>query len=197
MTKILILGAHGQIARVATRLLLERTDAELTLYLRTAKRLSSLEGNDRIRLVDSDVLDTVALDAATVGQDAVYANLSGGMEKQARAIVAAMNKAAVRRLIFVSSMGIYDEAPGERHGSILDPYRRSAAIVESSDLDYTVIRPARLSDDDEIAYGRTVKGETFANAGAYVSRKSVADLIVKLVTNPIFGIRESFGVHSA
>ena len=29
--KILILGAHGQIARVATRLLLDRTDADLTL----------------------------------------------------------------------------------------------------------------------------------------------------------------------
>ncbi len=143
------------------------------------------------------MLDTAALDAAMAGQEVVYANLSGNIDKQARAIVASMNRAGVRRLIFLSSMGIYDEVPGERHGAILDPYRRSAAAIEASDLDYTIIRPAWLSDDDEIAYGTTLKGETFANAGAYVSRKSVADLIVKLVTNPIFGIRESFGVHSA
>jgi uncharacterized protein YbjT (DUF2867 family) len=197
VTRILILGAHGQIARVATRLLLERTDAELTLYLRRARRLSSLDGNDRIRLVDGDVLDAETLDAAMAGQDAVYANLSGDMEKQARAIVAAMKRAGVRRLIFISSMGIYDEVPGERHGAILDPYRRSAAAIEASDLDYTIIRPAWLSDDGEIAYGTTVKGETFANSGAYVSRKSVADLIVRLVTNPTFGIRQSIGVHAA
>jgi uncharacterized protein YbjT (DUF2867 family) len=197
VTKILILGAHGQIARVATRLLLERTDAELTLYLRKSKRLSALEGNDRVRLIEGDVLDIAVLDAAMAGQEVVYANLSGDMEKQARAIVAAMNRAVVRRLIFISSMGIYDEVPGERHGAILDPYRRSAAAIESSDLDYTIIRPVWLSDDDDIAYGTTLKGETFANAGATVSRKSVADLIVKLVTNPVFGLRQSFGVHAA
>jgi len=197
VTKILILGAHGQIAHVATRLLLETTDAELTLYLRKAKRLSSLEGNDRVRLVEGDVLDTATLHAAIAGQDVVYANLSGDMERQARAIVTAMDKAGVNRLIFICSMGIYDEAPGERHGAILDPYRRSAAAIEASDLDYTIIRPAWLSNENEIAYGTTVKGETFANAGAYVSRKSVADLIVKLVTTPTFGIRESMGVHAA
>jgi len=197
VTKILILGAHGQIARAATRLLLERTDAELTLYLRKAKRLSSLEGNDRVRLVEGDVLDTAALDAAVAGQDVVYANLSGDMEKQARVIVTAMDKAGVRRLFFISSMGIYGEVPGERHGAVLDPYRRSAAAIEASDLDYTIIRPAWLSDDDEIDYGTTVKGETFANAGAYVSRKSVADLIVRLIANPTFGVRQSLGVHAA
>ncbi len=197
MTRILILGAHGQIARVATRLLLEHTDAELTLYLRKAKRLSSLEDNDRVRLVEGDVLDASVLDAAMAGQDVVYANLSGDMEKQARAIVTAMDKAGVRRLIFISSMGIYDEVPGERHCAILDPYRHSAAVIEASDLAYTIIRPAWLSDDDEIAYGTTVKGEPFANPGDYVSRKSVADLIVKLVETPGFGVRESFGVHAA
>lgn len=196
MTKILILGAYGQIARVATRLLLERTDAELTLYLRQASRLSSLEGNGRIRLVEGDVLDATTLDAAITGQDVVYANLSGDMERQARAIVAAMDKAGVRRLIFISSMGIYDEVPGERYGAILDPYRHSAAVIEASDLDYTIIRPAWLSNDSEIAYGTTVKGQSFAHAGDYVSRKSVADLIVKLVTDPGLGVRESFGVHA-
>jgi uncharacterized protein YbjT (DUF2867 family) len=197
MTKILILGAHGQIARVATRLLLDRTDAELTLYLRKAKRLSSLAGNDRVPLVEGDVLDAAVLDAAMAGQDVAYASLSGDMDKQARAIVAATDRAGVRRLIFISSMGIYDEVPGERHGSILDPYRRSAAAIEASDLDYTIIRLAWLSDADKIAYGTTVQREPFANAGACVSRKSVADLIVKLVTNQTFGVRESMGVRAA
>ena len=39
-------------------------------------------------------------------------------------------------------MGIYDEIPGERHGSILDHYRNAASIIEASGLDYTILRPA-------------------------------------------------------
>jgi len=197
--KILMLGAHGQIARVATRLLLERTDAELTLYLRKAKRLSGLADPPRVTVVKGDVLDTTALDAAMTGQDVVYANLSGSMAQQARAIVASMTKASVRRLIFVSSMGIYGEVPGEKPGAILEPYRQSAATIEASGLDYTIVRPAWLNDRDEISYGTTSRHEPFANANAnaYVSRKSVADLIVKLVVTPGLGLRDSLGVHAA
>jgi saccharopine dehydrogenase-like NADP-dependent oxidoreductase len=39
MINILILGTHGQIARVATDLFLKHTDARLTLYLRDARRI--------------------------------------------------------------------------------------------------------------------------------------------------------------
>ena len=41
MTNILILGANGQIVRVATGLFLERTDARLTLYLRNNPEAST------------------------------------------------------------------------------------------------------------------------------------------------------------
>jgi uncharacterized protein YbjT (DUF2867 family) len=197
MTKVLILGTNGRIARVATKLFLERTDAQLTLYLRKANRLRLTDPNNRIRVVEGDVLDRHALKAAMEGQDIVYANLAGQLEQQARAIVEAMDQAGIKRLIFISSMGIYDEVPGERHGSILDPYRRSAEIIEASDLDYALIRPAWLDDRDEIAYATTRKGEPFANRDATVSRKSVADLVVKLATTPGLEIRGSLGVHKA
>ncbi|WP_126424313.1 NAD(P)H-binding protein [Asticcacaulis excentricus] len=195
MTNILIIGAHGQIARVATRLLLERTDAMLTLYLRRANRLETLAPHPRIRLVEGDATDAASLRAALKDQDIVYANLSGDMARQARTIVSEMTAAGVKRLIFISSMGIYGEVPGERYRSILDPYRDSAAIVEESTLDFTVIRPAWLNDNDEIAYGLTRKGEPFANPSKTVSRKSISDLIVRLVTEPGYGVGESLGVH--
>ena len=88
-----------------------------------------------MRFVEGDVLDTKTLEAAMAGQDVVYANLAGELEQQARCIVKAMEKTGVKRLIFVSSMGIYDEVPGERFGSILDPYRKSASLIEASGLD--------------------------------------------------------------
>lgn len=163
-TSILILGAHGQIARVATDLFLKETDAQLTLYLRNAGRLKLSGYADRVRIVEGDVLDMENLEAAMSGRDVVYANLAGRMEEQARSIVQAMNTVGIKRLIFISSMGIYDEVPGERHGSILDPYRKSAVVIEATDLDYTVVRPAWLNDRDEIDYGTTQNGGTFKNA---------------------------------
>ncbi|WP_029000990.1 NAD(P)H-binding protein [Azohydromonas australica] len=197
MTKILILGAHGQIARVATELFLKTADVRLTLYLRNAKRLKNAGPTGRVSVVEGDVLDQAKLEAAMAGQDVVYANLAGPMEKQAQSIVRAMHATGVQRLIFITSMGIYDEVPGERHGSILDPYRKSAAVIEASDLDYTLIRPAWLDNRDEVAYATTQKGELFKNAGLTVSRKSVADLVVRLATTPGLESRRSLGVHGA
>jgi nucleoside-diphosphate-sugar epimerase len=125
-------GANGQIAGVATDLFLKRTDAHLTLYLRNAKRVRLSDYAERVRIVEGDVLDTRTLEAAMAGQDVVYVNLAGPLEQQARNIVNAMEKDGVRRLIFISSMGVYDEIPGERHGSILDPYRKATRVIEAS-----------------------------------------------------------------
>jgi uncharacterized protein YbjT (DUF2867 family) len=197
LTKILILGAYGQIARVATDLFLNETDVQLTLYLRHAKRLKAPGHPDRVRVVEGDVLDRKTLRAAMAGQDVVYANLAGPMEQQAQCIVQAMQETGIKRLIFISSMGIYDEIPGERHGSVLDPYRHAARVIEASDLDFTILRPAWLDNRNEIAYGTTQKGEPFENAAAVVSRKSVADLVVKLATTPGLEVRRSLGVHKA
>jgi uncharacterized protein YbjT (DUF2867 family) len=197
VTKVLIIGAHGQIARLATDLFLKHTDVQLTLYLRKAWRLKNLGQTGRVRVVNGDALDGAALSAAMAGQDVVYANLAGQLEQQAQCIVQAMTAAGVKRLIFISSMGIYDEIPGERHGSILDPYRKAAQVIEASELDYTILRPAWLNDRDEIDYGTTQKGEPFQNASAVVSRKSVADLVVRLATTPGLEICRSLGVHKA
>lgn len=128
-----------------------------------------------------------------VYQDVVYANLAGNLEKMAKNIVEAMNASSVKRLIFINSMGIYDEVPGEKYGSILNPYRKSAQVIEASNLDYTILRPAWFTNKNEIDYETTQKGELFK--GSEVSRKSVADLIVKLAVTPGLEVRSSLGVN--
>jgi uncharacterized protein YbjT (DUF2867 family) len=195
MKNVLILGANGQIAKEAIKLFLEEPNIKLTLFLRQANRLKSLENNSQICIVEGDVLNLNDLEKAMKEQDIVYANLAGDLENHAKNIVKAMVNTGLRRLIFISSMGIYDEVPDERHGSILDPYRNSVKIIESSNIDYTIIRPAWLSNENNINYGTTQKGEIFENHKAYVSRKSVADLIVKISNNPQYGLKKSLGVH--
>jgi uncharacterized protein YbjT (DUF2867 family) len=191
MINVLILGANGQLARNTTRVFLQTTDAKLTLYLRRAKRLRNPDPT-RVTSVEGDVLDRPALEAAMQGQDVVYANLAGAMKEQAERVIAAMHGAGLTRLIFISSMGIYGEVPGEQYRSVLDPYRDSAAAIEASDLDYTILRPGWFTSDNEIAYQVTQKGESFR--GHDVSLDSLSDLIVKLALTPGMQSRRSLGV---
>ena len=76
MTNVLLLGANGSIARVATNLFLKETDAQLTLYLRNSFRIRNIHPS-RVRVFEGDVLDSEKLTEAMVGQDVVYANLAG------------------------------------------------------------------------------------------------------------------------
>ena len=193
MTNVLILGANGQLARNTTRVFLRDTDVKLTLYLRRAQRLRNPDPV-RVTVVEGDVLDLPTLTAAMKGQDVVYANLSGAMKTQAERIVQAMHTAGVKRLIFISSMGIYGEVPSEHYASVLDPYRDSAAVIEASDLDYTILRPGWFTRDAAIDYRTTQKGAPFQ--GHDVSLNSVSDLIVKLARSPTTEVRCSLGVSS-
>jgi uncharacterized protein YbjT (DUF2867 family) len=191
MARVLILGANGQLARNTTRVLLEKTGADLTLYLRRSSRLANPDPG-RTRVVEGDVLDAAALRAVMSGQDIVYANLAGDMARQARAIIDAMHKTGLKRLIFVNSMGIYGEVPGEKYRGILDPYRDSAALIEQSDLDYTVLRPGWFTREPEGPCRITQKGEPFE--GHDISLDSLSALIAKIATTPGLYVRCSIGI---
>ncbi len=106
----------------------------------------------------------------------------------------------MKRLIFVLSLGIYDEVPGKfgewnnaTIGEDLKPFRHAADAIEASKLDYTIIRPAWLTDEDEVDYELTERDAPFK--GTVVSRKSVADLIAKIIRSPNLHLRGSVGVN--
>jgi uncharacterized protein YbjT (DUF2867 family) len=110
-----------------------------------------------------------------------------------------MKEADVKRRIFIASLGIYDEVPSKfgkwnrrEIGDALVPSRKSADLIEASGLDYTIIRPAWLTDNDEIAYETTKKGEPFK--GTEVSRKSVAAYVMKNLEDPGFASRSDIGI---
>ena len=193
MINVLILGANGQLARNATRFFLDNTNARLTLYLRRAQRLKNPDPA-RVSIVEGDVLDQAALQRVMQGQDVVYANLAGNLKQQAKSIIQAMQATGMGRLIFVSSMGIYGEVPGEPYRSVLDPYRDAAQLIEASSLEYTILRPGWFTRDQEITYQLTQKGEPFV--GRDISLNSLSDLIVKLAIEPGLHVRCSLGVSA-
>ena len=201
MTKIIILGAHGQTAWIVTDELLQNSDIELKLFLRNSTRLNQYQNNPRVELIEGDVLNTEQLAQAMQDVDLIYSNVGGvDLADQTKSIIEAMNQAKQKRLIFISSLGTYHEVPGKfgewnetAIASFLPGFRESAKLIENSDLDYTMIRPAWMDNKDEIDYETTQKGEPFK--GTEVSRKSIADFVIKLINNPQTHIGESVGLN--
>lgn len=201
MKKVLILGANGRIAKIAERFMLADDQLEVTLYLRNPERLNDLTKGTTAKVIDGDVLDNEVLTKAMTGQDVVYANLAGeNIVAQAQAVKKAMIANHVTRLIWISTIGIYDEVPGkfgewnnETLGDYLTRYRAAADIFEESDLAYTIIRPAWLTDANEVDYELTGRNDAFK--GTEVSRKSIAALVYHLVKNPDEHVQASLGVN--
>jgi uncharacterized protein YbjT (DUF2867 family) len=188
MNNVLILGASGNIAKHVIDILCKKDDINLTLFLRNARRLRNNDVS-KCRIVEGDVLNYVQLKDAVAGQDIVYGNLSGEMEAMAKNIVKAMEEKEVKRLVFISSIGIYD-VPLK---PVLKPYRKAADVIEGSDLEYTILRPTWFTNADEVDYEITRKGEP--EKGSIVSQKSLAKLIATIIISPEKYIRESLGVN--
>lgn len=200
MKNVLILGASGQIARWVVYALAHEPGVQQTLLLRDPKKLTGSEPANA-KVVIGNVLDKKLLRQAVSGQDIVYANLTGeDLDKQAQAVIAAMQAEGVQRLVFVLALGIYDEVPGQfgewnnaTIGEDLKPFRRAADAIEASGLAYTIVRPAWLTDEDEVDYELTDKGQPFR--GTVVSRKSVADVILQVIAKPELHIGGNLGVN--
>lgn len=199
MTNVLIIGATGTVGGTTRQYLLANTTDQLTLMARNTRRLGNLNA-DRERAIAGSVTDKTALQDALKGQDVVFAALSGNLRAMAQSLVAAMDEVGVKRLLFITSMGIYNEIPAAVGASgnlasnpVLQTYRDAADVIEASDLNYTIIRPGWFDNGNDTAYQVTHKGEPFG--GHDVSVVSIADLVMRLTHDPKLGARDSLGIN--
>ncbi|MFV8325278.1 NAD(P)H-binding protein [Flavobacterium sp. ZS1P14] len=187
MKNVLIIGANGGIAQIVTDLLLNDKTVNLTLFARKASRLGSRIS--KCKVIEGDAFDKEVLKTALKGQDLVYVNLAGDLERMAKNIVTAMQETGVPKIIAISSIGIYD-TPLK---SVLVPYRKLADVIEASDLDYTILRPEWFTSANEVDYETTPKGT--AEKGSVISRKSLATLITAIIKSPEQFKNQNLGVN--
>ena len=188
MKNVIILGASGNIARHVIDILVKKGDINLTLLLRNARRLRNNDVS-KCRIIEGDVLNYDQLKEAMTGQDLVYANLSGDLEAMAKNIVKAMKETGVKRMIAISSIGIYEKPLKP----VLQSYRKLADGIEASGLDYTILRPTWFTHADEVDYELTQKGEH--EKGSVISMKSIASFIAKIINSPEKHVRENLGIN--
>jgi uncharacterized protein YbjT (DUF2867 family) len=170
-------------------MLLAEDNIKLTLFLRMASRLEQHVAS-KVRIIEADALDLAAMREAVKGQDIVYINLVGDLQAMNKNIVTAMKDEGVSSVIFISSIGIY-ETPLR---AVLIPYRKGADVIETSGLDYTILRPEWFSDAGSTVYETSNKGTP--ERGGTISRKGLATLIADIIKSPDKFSKANLGVNS-
>ena len=163
MSRIAIVGGHGKIARHLIHDL-RRSDHDPVALVRKEEYRAELEGKGaEVRLLDIERQDAAAFAAAFEGCDAVVFAAGGGpdgnaerkrtvdLEGSLKSIEGA-RIARISRFVQVSASGMDDPLPADT-GAVWRAYveakRDADAALRASDLDWTIIRPGILTDDEE------------------------------------------------
>ncbi|MBT0993858.1 SDR family oxidoreductase [Cellulomonas sp. DKR-3] len=200
--RIAVAGGHGKVARHLTRALAARGDVPVAL----------IRSLDQVDDVTRDGAEPTVLDLercnvqdvadAITGADAVVfaagAGPGSGLARKdtvdrgaAQLLADAAESAGVRRYVLVSAMGVDDE-PADGTDDVFAAYLRAKAASEEDlrqrPLDWTVLRPGRLTD--EPATGavrleiRPLSREADEHAETDVPRADVADVLLALLQEP-------------
>jgi putative NADH-flavin reductase len=154
-----------------------------------------------LEVVTADVMDAGAIASVVAGQDAVLSVLgprgrgpTSVLSDGARTVMQAMRETGVRRLLVVSVAGIHTtgDDPFTKHvakpilGRLLRESfadaRRMEEAVRSSDLDWTIVCPPRLTNG--AAKGRIRSNtEGTVRGGFAITRADVATYLLTAISN--------------
>ncbi|MDI6908364.1 SDR family oxidoreductase [Nocardioides sp.] len=194
MTRIAIVGGHGQIARQLVPLL-RRADHDPVALVRNEAYREELEGRGaEVRMLDIEHQGAAEFAAAFAGCDAVVFAAGGGpdgnverkrtvdLEGSLKSIEAA-RAAGIRRLVQVSAIGVddpLDADTGDVWRAYVEAKRDADAALRASGLDWTILRPGRLTD--EPATGHVALGPGVARGE--VTRADTAAVLAAVLDVP-------------
>jgi putative NADH-flavin reductase len=193
--RLTLLGASGRIGAHVLRWALD-ADHQVTALARDPLSLTQAPG---LSVVTGEATDVGAVAEAVTGADAVLSALGPRGAKTpsllagaARATVAAMDKASVTRLICVSAAGAFIQAdpdvgaltkivlPRLLAAQFADVREMEAAVAES-DLQWTLVRAARLVNRPQTGRYR-VRPDFPPVGGRTIARADVAHFMAAALT---------------
>lgn len=200
---IVIAGGHGQVALLLERRL-SAAGHRVRGLVRTADHGPDLAaaGAETV-VVDLEQTDAGELARLIDGADAVVFAAGGGpdgnkerketVDKGAAIMLAdAAEAAGVRRYVMVSSMGTEDADPDS--DEVFQVYLRAKAAADADlqrrDLDWTIVRPGRLTDDpatgavrlgSDVGYGEVPRDDVAAVLHAVLETPSTTGRVVEVV----------------
>jgi uncharacterized protein YbjT (DUF2867 family) len=193
--RIVIAGGHGKIALLLEHLLAERGDRAVGL-IRNPAHIADLEkvGAEAV-VCDLEAASVEDVAALLSGADGVVFAAGAGagsgaprkdsVDRAASVLMAdAAERAGVRKFVQISTMGAGQPPPpgsDEVWAAYITAKTAAEADLRSRDLDWTILRPGRLTDDP--ATGRVRLAPPPLPGGA-VTRADVAAVIAALLDEP-------------
>ena len=190
---VAIAGAHGRIGLMLAGLLAERGDSVRGLIRNPDHEADLRLAGAMPVLCDLEVMGEGEVASAVRGADAVVfaagAGPGSGAERKrtmdlggAVKLIEAAKAEGVGRYVMVSSMGAAD--PPAEGGDVFGEYLRAKGeadrALEASGLDFTIVRPGRLTDEE--ATGLVQVGESVGRAD--VPRADVAAVLAAVLAAP-------------
>lgn len=194
MSRIAIVGGHGQVARHLLDELGRAGHTPVALVRNEDYRAELERRGAEVRMLDIERDNADNFASALEGCDAVVFAAGGGPDGNVRRkqtvdlegslkSVEGARKAGVRRFVQVSAIDVDDPLPddiGEVWQAYVEAKRDADAALRASDLDWTIIRPGRLTDDP--ATGRVALGPGVARDD--VTRADVAAVLAAVLDDP-------------
>lgn len=190
--RVVIAGGHGQIALILERMLSENGDQPVGLIRKPEQAADLEKAGAEARVIDLEQADVAGLAEVLSGADAVvFAAGSGpgsGPERKdtvdragAVLLADAAEQAGVPRYVMVSSMGADQADPDSDEAFQVYLRAKKAADddLRGRDLDWTVVRPGALTDDEgtgRVRAGSTGRGE--------IPRADVAATLLAVLHTP-------------
>ena len=157
--RVVVAGGHGKVALLLESVLAERGDTPVGIVRNPAHVADVQQAGAQAVVLDLEAADVEDVAGGVRGADAVVFAAGGGpdsgparketVDKGAAILLAdAAERAGVRRYVMVSAMGT-DRADPDSH-DVFQVYLRAKRAADEDlmarDLDWTVVRPGRLTD---------------------------------------------------
>ena len=185
MKKVFILGATSPTGKVLLNHLQSTKNLDITCYVRSLEKLSSFKN---LKIIQGDITDQPSLSKSMKGMDIIITLLSGDTVKiQAENVIKSMKENNIKRIIWMTGMGIHHEVPGPIK-EILDKlvesqpnYVAAANLIMNSGLEYTLLRGAHLTDGNNKKYYTQKEGEPLRCNTC--DRIAIAEFIGEIIDN--------------
>jgi putative NADH-flavin reductase len=196
--RLAVFGATGKTGQALVEQALAGGHAVTALVRDPAK----LAARDRLTLVQGDVADAAAVAKTVAGTDAAISLLGNfnrkpntEMSDATRTLCAAMTANGPKRLVVVTTIGVGDSYRQLRSfvfkmiirfvaKEIWADRERQEAVVQASGLDWTIVRPGGLRDEDPMGRWTLVDGGAPQPKKVAIARGDVASALLAVVADP-------------
>lgn len=197
MKKVVIFGAAGHTGKYITKKMKSESGIDLSVFVRNPAKFDGMDISG-VNVIQGDALNAEDVKAAMQGQDILLCSLEGDVLTMANNIVSALEETSVKRIIWITGMGIHHEIKGIR-GKMLNMYAKkrpeyikAADTIAASSAVTTLLRCPGIKDGDNKKYFLTKEGEQPAHKD--IDRAGIAQCMADMIKDETLGVNESLGI---